>query len=219
MAVGEGRRAPSQLRGSALVSLRREATQAVVTTTGNGKAWSASTALGWWRTFATLNPEDDTQVVEFVRRYGDPASALSPAQPVRTGRWRTLQGALRPFADAWTADPGISEVRPKSDAQVEQALTRVDFHGPQLLKAKDADGQPLIEQSLDRHGPLYRPRLLADFMWLSAADQLLRGARLRQCAVCSHWFELKRSTALHCSHACHQRAHLKNKESNNGIRS
>jgi hypothetical protein len=189
-------------------------TYGILSTTGKGRKWETTTALGWWRTFAEMDLEDDEAVAGFARRYGDPASELSPERPVHTRHWLTLQTMLRPLAEAWTLRPDNSELMPEGDSEeyadrYESALVSLEIRGPLFMQQKN------ISKILDRNGFGYGFKLLGDFMFMSAAEMFFRRARMRKCVVCGHWFEQKRSTAMICSAACHVR---KAKEQDEGKR-
>ena len=81
---------------------------------GNGRKWTASRPRGFWRTFGNLDFENDAEIVDFIKRYRHPDSALSPKQTVYTYQWRKLILLLYSFNIAWQSpdEDGISRVGP-----------------------------------------------------------------------------------------------------------
>ncbi|HEV2900812.1 MAG TPA: hypothetical protein VGX71_23815 [Pseudaminobacter sp.] len=171
-------------------------TVARIETTGKGRPWSTTSAKGCWRQFTELNHGSDEAVVDFVRRYGDPDSVLSPARKIHTNHWLALRSILRPVARAWDQPigHGISKVIEDRAALAELLADEI---GKKFL------GNENIEKILDRNGFGFGFKLLGDFMIASAFDMLHRRALMRRCIICGHWFEVKRKSAHVCSPACH----------------
>jgi hypothetical protein len=161
-----------------------------VSTTGNGRTWEAEEPRGFWRTFAELDQDDETEVVDFVRRYGEPDGQLQPGTPIHTGHWRGWATLLRLIAHAW-GEPdsdGISHVRGDFEAQA-----IADLIMPRL------DVRLFLSSSLQ---PVARAARLGDYMIASASFMLARKVPMRPCDHCGHWYGLKRRTARFCSPEC-----------------
>ena len=91
----------------------RKVTIAEIATSGQGRKWSTDRALGFWRTFAEMDHEDDEAIADFSQRYGDIDSALTASTPIRTRYWPTLKAHLREIGRAW--DPPTAEHGSQAD--------------------------------------------------------------------------------------------------------
>ena len=85
-----------------------------------------------------------------------------------------------------------------------QGVVAVEIR-PSQIPAGLRERSRVMLVTVNRDGRANSHQILADFMIDSALDMVLRGAKMRQCEVCGHWFELQRNTARVCSAACHVR--------------
>lgn len=175
----------------------RRVTFAQLTTRGDGRRWTATSAQAFWRNFAEINLEDDSAIIDFVKRHGDPDSQLSPTHPVRTRWWRPLRDHLRPFARAWDDGDAHGLSRLSQDAK---RIALAKTYGATIGKPFFA-GLPPLRIDGDVGFALEFNRL-GDFMIASAVDQLHRAASMRRCDACGDWYEAKRSTSKTCSSSC-----------------
>jgi hypothetical protein len=168
----------------------------LIGTSGHGRAWTATTALGWWRDFAEIDLKDREQIETFLQRRGDPSSILAPGVVMNMDSWPLLQAVLQPLAGAWsTRNDGIDRVAKGSEGH-ETALRH--------LANTRADARVATVRVGSRGFELHFQNL-GDFMIGSAVDMLTRGAMMRRCEVCGSWFEIQRSTGRICSAACKTR--------------
>ena len=160
---------------------------------GNGRKWTASRPRGFWRTFGNLDFENDAEIVDFIKRYGDPDSALSPKQTVYTYQWRKLILLLYSFNIAWQSpdEDGISRVGPTGQLIV----TDVQGFNERYLKG--------VRPTTDVNGVMrFSCEKLAEYMAVSAMLMLQEETAMRRCDVCGHWYGLQRITAKVCSDTC-----------------
>ena len=61
-----------------------------VAVTGMGRKYDLNGHAAFWRNFATLSPDDDRRVLDFLRRHGDPFGELSPQSPINAGGWSAI---------------------------------------------------------------------------------------------------------------------------------
>ena len=173
----------------------RTVTVATIVTSGNGRKWTADEPRGFWRTFAEINHEDDKAVVDFVRRYGDPAGELTPDSPVHTGYWYQLMTILALFRNAWSGPDhdGISYTLKYPNEFGGLSVEQADLVVKQTNVSLVIDAKLRLSAQCDR---------LDQYMVMSAAFMLARRTAMRSCDHCGHWFGLKRRSARFCSTEC-----------------
>jgi len=116
--------------------------------------------------------------------------------------WRPLIEALRQVAAAWDEPDefGVSSwggdtLRAEAADKALRKLLPIDPDGD--LEIRDE-----IKTVYTRHGLTLWPQTLRAFMVISAADARERSIKMRRCAYCADWFELRRSDAVYCSPSC-----------------
>ncbi|RWH76856.1 MAG: hypothetical protein EOQ86_19705 [Mesorhizobium sp.] len=171
-------------------------TNHLITVSGrsNGRRWTASKPLAFWRTFAELELTDDA-IAGWVARYGDIKSALAPGRSVDTTGWEQLALILALVARAWTKpdDPdGISYIKGEIDAAAIADAARRDVDAPVIF------------------GPSFEPFVhaarLRDFMLVSASFMLRDKTPMRRCAECRHWTAASHAATRYCSNTCRLKA-------------
>ena len=95
-----------------------------IETTGRGRRWSATEPMAFWMMFCEIDINDDKTIVDWIARYGDPASALKPGTRVHTAHWHGLRSTLRPLYRAWAKSRRRLTISPASIPNVMlQAVT------------------------------------------------------------------------------------------------
>jgi hypothetical protein len=145
---------------------------------GKGRKWSASSSAGFWRSFPDLRTSGEA--VDWVGRYGDP---FGQGRLAYTDGWHSFAEELRDYATLWGPPDrdGVSHFTDRSVPEVR------------------IDGMPIIFNGTDY---IHVCENLALYMRHSALDCWRRRVSMRRCEVCTHWFELRRSTGRVCSNAC-----------------
>jgi hypothetical protein len=206
--VFEGRRWPAAV----LVGYHK---RGVYTATGKGQSWSADRPLALWRSFSTLDLPDavidapaDARLEKFLNRHGDPTGQLDPGVEMGdVAPWRPLIEALRRVAAAWNEPDALGISSWGGDTIREEAADKV----LRKLLPTNPDEDPQISEEIKvvytRHGLTLWPQTLRAFMVISAASARERKIKMRQCAYCDDWFELRRSDAFYCSGSCQATDH------------
>jgi hypothetical protein len=185
---------------------------------GNGQRWSTERPLAFWRNFAALNLNDVNDAMIFLTRHGDPFGHLDgepydrdkglflPRGHTFSAKWSALQDELKRIAAAWDEPDSNGVYLISRDPQRLGAAQDALYE----LAPPDKTGLPDFEWIAQGRGLVPRARTLRAFMIASAASALQRGIKMRVCACCHEFFELRRSDALYCSGSC-QAAHYKQK--------
>jgi hypothetical protein len=168
--------------------------------TGKGRPWSTRIPLAFWRSFVEADFNDETAVLGFAQRYGDPEGKLENSGcTADSADWIGLQSKMLYLAQAW-GEPnanGVSHRLSDDDQRLKQALGWWRFTqlngGTGLRLEPDPDGG----FELVPVAPTLRT-----FMIASAGSALARAVPMRRCRHCRHWFELLRKDANYCSPSC-----------------
>ena len=165
---------------------------ALIETSGLGRSWKATEALGFWRSFSETDLNSDAAIEDFVRRHGDPDSLLSPKVAVHTGDWEQPLSLCKTIAEVWVKPDanGISHCPHNPPRMVHGLLDR------HVEKNVLAHTQPIFDPEF---GIRLKPDNLAAFMVLSAVTMLFEKTPLRRCAHCEDWMSFSRSTAKTCA--------------------
>jgi hypothetical protein len=168
---------------------------AFISTSGRGRPWSTVEAVGFWRSFAEIQLEDDAAIEDFVQRHGDLNGQLSPKKTVHTGSWKNLQAPCQIIASAWEEPDAEGVSRCQRDLPATQhALLQRHAEKNVLPNTK-----PILDMAF---GIRLKPVTLSDFMFLSALTMFYQKTPLRRCVVCQDWMSFSRLTAKTCSTAC-----------------
>lgn len=172
---------------------------AEITTSGRGREYEVHGPAAFWRNFATMMPDDDDSVIDFVRRKGDPFGRLSPKSPINTAQWRGAGDWLSFAADLWEPEgaDGVSRVGPDDAkrARVTEGLIKMPLfqRGIEWLPVVDAKGDLAVQVS---------PKNLLCFMLASAVLQAQLRTPMARCEQCGDWFGVQRQGTRFCSPSC-----------------
>ena|SRR5215831_3856458 len=208
--IFRGRRWPGvqPLKG---VTIGRFFYQFAFRASGGGQQWDTDRPMGFWRNFAVIDLTHGGEVLDFIKRHGDPFGYLDrepdrPNQPPAgtNAEWPALKAALGKIAQAWDPlDPNeisfISDDRDRLKV-AERALQELAPPDPDL--DPDERGLKDIEWIAQGRRLVHRARTLRAFMIASAASALWRSIAMKKCAYCDDFFELKRADAVYCRGSC-----------------
>ena len=136
---------------------------------------------------------DDTEIISFVGRYGEPGGQLAPGVRVLTTDWAVHQKMFGAIADLWS---------PADEHGISRSIGGLGFDYQVANITKTLTFKP-VQVKVDRAlGLVLHFDNLIDFMIASAVSQLLRRAPMRQCDRCHHWYEIQKTTSRTCSAAC-----------------
>jgi hypothetical protein len=177
-------------------------TNHLITVSGrsDGRRWTASKPLAFWRTFAELDLTDDA-IASWVARYGDVKSALASGRSVDAAGWEQLALILALVARAWTKpdDPdGISYVKGEIDSSAIADAVR-----------RDVDAPVIFGKSFE---PYIHAARLRDFMLVSAGFMLKDKTPMRRCVECAHWTDASHAATRYCSNTCRLAASRRNRK-------
>ncbi|MFK0272715.1 hypothetical protein ACIQUG_03520 [Ensifer sp. NPDC090286] len=169
-------------------------------TTGNGREKKVTGASGIWRNFASIRQDDETQVMEFVRRWGDPFGELAPGKPSHSDGWDVIALHLGQVAGFWSdADEnGVSHFHNRDVSHrvtIMQDIRRSRPFAGDIGMAVEVSDQGKISINAVA-------RSLAGFMLASALAHLDTGQNMRQCEFCADWFAIGRRDSRFCSPSC-----------------
>jgi hypothetical protein len=172
---------------------------ALIEANGKGRPWVTTRLLGFWRNFAALNHQDETEIVAFVQRYGDPTGQL-PSSPSDTLRWARIQSPLVLLASAWDPEDADGISHRTAD---EERLKRI------RAQFKNPDTGPVgaIDSRFDDNGILrFEPANLAIYMTMTAMLMFQMRMPMRRCDQCGHWHGITDARSRFCSGACRNAA-------------
>ena len=176
------------------------ATNAVdVAVTGAGRKYDLNGPAAFWRNFATMAPDDDQRVLDFVRRRGDPFGELSPELPISAGGWAALTVRLRPIANLWD-QPDADGVSHVTIDDVRRGQISGDImNSPQFQRGIRWDMQIDESGSLKTH---MEAKGLAAFMLASSLIHLQLRQPMSICQQCGDWFAVQRQGTRFCTPSC-----------------
>ena len=183
-----------------------------IATTGSGRDYKLQGAWGFWKNFATLLPDDEAAVADFVRRRGDPFGELGPDRPTDSGDWPTVSKWLAPVADFWRPPDADGVSRVIVD---EKRVDTVTAMFADLLEKKAIEFKMTISGTGDLRAIMVA-RSLAGFMKASAFLNFQSNAEMAICQQCGDWFALQRQGTKFCSPSCRAAFSTKHKEAANG---
>lgn len=183
---------------------------AEIATTGKGREYELNGPAGFWRNFATMEPDDDDAIVDFIRRKGDPLGQLSPDVVIDTGQWKSVADWLWFMADLWDDPPaadGVSRIT-EDDARrvrVTEAIIESPLfqRGIEWRPAVNAKGDLVVRLS---------PKRLVEFMLASAVLQAQTRELMSRCEQCGDWFAVQRQGTRFCSASCRAASSTSKKE-------
>ena len=171
----------------------------IIETSGAGRPYTVNFAEGWWRDLAECRLDDETRVLRFLRRRGDPFGVLAPdGTQISTRTWRDLQRVLEVAAWAWEPQPnatGISRFRPEKLRGAEHMFDMA----PGRASTGWANELDLTYSGVSLS---IRAKVLAAYLCAAAATSVRGGLDMRRCDFCHSWFTLHYASARHCSNSC-----------------
>ena len=184
-----------------------------IVTTGAGREYALQGAWGFWRNFARIAADDETAVVDFIRRRGDPFGELGPDKPTDSGDWPSVSTYLDAIALLWgDADAeGISRVVTGDEQRVETVGKL--FVSLQQQKAIG------FNNKINWTGHIRATVVansLAGFMGASAFFHLLGKTEMGVCQECGDWFGIQRQGTKFCSPSCRAAFSTKSKGASHG---
>lgn len=174
---------------------------------GNGRPLALPpTPASYWRNFALIDVDDETAVVGFIRRHGDPFTTTAPMD---TAAWGLLAAAMEPAARLFRANPvdrnrefiwpGEEYLRVHSIAEQLIASPLFQQHctfGPKVT----SQGKGLLLQT--DVNLVATSKTLAGLLLVSCLADLSDRPQLARCAYCGDFFRYTKPNARYCSASC-----------------
>lgn len=172
-----------------------------IKTTGRGRKSQWDDTRAFWRNFAHLNIHSEADVLDFVKRRGDPFGHLSAENTqTDTGQWEELVHYLRPLHHLWSKpdeETGESHIVANQNAITSAMEHLTDW------KEFTRSVQPnlYIDREDGQFKTMLRTTTLAGFMMANAMLQTQARATMVRCAHCADYFTISRK-ARFCSASC-----------------
>lgn len=196
----QGRRWPAaRVAGHSTALVAGEPPSLVIEVSGSGRAYAVLHAEGWWRDLAELRPHDESRVLSFLQRRGDPLGLLAPGHRIDTKDWKGLIWTFRQAAMAWgprqaleVSTYGGGEVQPVEGERAFLKSLQTNYPG----WAADLG---VTFQGLE---PVVKADSLQAYMIAAAMAGLRRKLPMRPCNYCSSWFYVTHAAARFCTSSC-----------------
>lgn len=180
-------------------------------TTGQGREKKVIGASGIWRNFADIRQDNETKVVEFVRRWGDPFAELAPDTPSPTSSWNAVAQRFETVASFWSRVDADGISRFQDDPARRVTVMKDIRNSPEFANDIQVVFDVTETGEIDIH---LAPRSLAGFMLASAMAHLETGQSMRRCETCDDWFAIGKRDSRFCSPSCRAMHHTRLKVGN-----